>query len=558
MVDTTKTIAAYYRRSTTDQENSIDRQRLAFQTFLKNSGEYAENAEEFIEDGISGDSSVDRPIQGRLLKNIESGKLAIDELFVASTDRWGRFSTAYKAQFTLPLKRKSVALRTPTSIIDFNKPTDDLLYDLHCNLAYIDNHERSAKVTSGIASKALKKTLKLLPCYGLRREGERLVIEEAQTEVVRLIYSKYLETGSKHKVTEYLNNELKVLSPAGKATWNIQTVSKILTNPKLSGHYVYGRLSKGKLHSFDGTALPQQRQEDLKGKEIRNSNSICSYTPDLIEPVIDLATYGKVQQKLIEKTLPKKQREGRRNKFTGLLKCSCGRNMRARYRNGHPVYACPSGKAGGCNGGEYREHLISTAILEVVKNHLLSGDAEKKIGKILQEQDDVNSEDLVRLNDLENKYKVAGARLLDLESCLPDGFREQMRTLKAEIDTIKARVSSCNAAGVDTGDAAKAMAEGYRKLLNGKSDEELLERDTLEQYIADIQLQYVFQRTGSKVFTAIDTVTIRGSLGYDARKGTTLYRSCVEDGVSTLKVRTKVPLPTYFEPDRPMSYSPMI
>ena len=191
MVDTTKTIAAYYRRSTTDQENSIDRQRLAFQTFLKNSGEYAENAEEFIEDGISGDSSVDRPIQGRLLKNIESGKLAIDELFVASTDRWGRFSTAYKAQFTLPLKRKSVALRTPTSVIDFNKPTDDLLYDLHCNLAYIDNHERSAKVTSGIASKALKKTLKLLPCYGLRREGERLVIEEAQTEVVRLIYSKY-------------------------------------------------------------------------------------------------------------------------------------------------------------------------------------------------------------------------------------------------------------------------------------------------------------------------------------------------------------------------------
>ena len=147
---------------------------------------------------------------------------------------------------------------------------------------------------------------------------------------------------------------------------------------------------------------------------------------------------------------------------------------------------------------------------------------------------------------------------MDLESCLPDGFREQMRTLKAEIDTIKARVSSCNAAGVDTGDAAKAMAEGYRKLLNGKSDEELLERDTLEQYIADIQLQYVFQRTGSKVFTAIDTVTIRGSLGYDARKGTTLYRSYVEDGLGTLKVRTKVPLPTYFEPDRPMSFSPMI
>jgi hypothetical protein len=39
---------------------------------------------------------------------------------------------------------------------------------------------------------------------------------------------------------------------------------------------------------------------------------------------------------------------------------------------------------------------------------------------------------------------------------------------------------------------------------------------------------------------------------------TPVYRSLVEDRVSTLKVRRKVPLPTYFEPDRPMSYSPMI
>jgi len=523
MFSTNKKIAAYYRRSTTDQENSIDRQRLAFQTFLKNSGEYQEDAEEFIEDGISGDSSVNRPVQGSLLNNIASGKLDIDELFVASTDRWGRFSTAYKGQFTLPLKRKSVALRTPTSVIDFNKPTDDLLYDLHCNLAYIDNHERSAKVTSGIASKALKKTLKLATCYGLRREGERLVIEEAQAEVVRLIYDKYLETGSKHKVTEFLNNELKVLSPAGKEKWNIKTVSKILTNPKLSGHFVYGRISKGKLHSFDGTALPQQRQEDLKGKERRNDNFICTFTPDLIEPVIDLATYGKVQVRLIENTQPKKTREGCRHKFTKLLKCSCGRNMWAKYRAGRPVYRCPKGKIGGCSGGEYREHLIITALLETVKSNLLGADAENRIRKILQEQNSVNSEDLLRLHELENKYRVAGDRLLDLESVLPHGFREQMRTLKAEIDTLKARVSTCNQADVDTADEAKALAESYSELLGGKSDEELLERDLLEQYVTEIKLQYVFQRSGQKIYSAIDAVTIQSSLGKDSRMETTAF-----------------------------------
>ncbi len=195
--------------------------------------------------------------------------------------------------------------------------------------------------------------------------------------------------------------------------------------------------------------------------------------------------------------------------------------MRARYRNGHPVYACPAGKAGGCNGGEYREHLISTALLEVVKENLLADDAENKLRQILEQQDSINSEDLVRLNDLENKYRVAGERLLDLESVLPDGFREQMRTLKAEIDTLKARVSSSNPASAGTAVEAKAMGEAYRKLLNGKSDDELLERDTLEQYITEIQLQYVFQRTGTKVFSAIDAITIRCLHGDDAHK-----RSC--------------------------------
>ena len=57
-----KRIAAYFRRSTEDQENSIERQRMSFETYLKNNSEYEESPEVFIEDGVSGDSSVDRPV----------------------------------------------------------------------------------------------------------------------------------------------------------------------------------------------------------------------------------------------------------------------------------------------------------------------------------------------------------------------------------------------------------------------------------------------------------------------------------------------------------------
>ena len=166
---------------------------------------------------------------------------------------------------------------------------------------------------------------------------------------------------------------------------------------------------------------------------------------------------------------------------------------------------------------------------------------------------------MIRLNDLENKYKVAGERLLDLESCLPEGFREQMRTLKAEIDTLQARLSSCNTAGVNTPVEAKALANAYSELLSNKTDDELLERDTIEQYITDIQLQYVFQRTGSKIFGAIDAITIRSSLGSDALEKTTVCRYSPEGKSCSLKIKKRVPLPIlFFESSKPLKYRPMI
>ena len=274
--------------------------------------------------------------------------------------------------------------------------------------------------------------------------------------------------------------------------------------------------------------------------------------------MIDLATYGQVQAKLIENTQPRKRYQRQEHKFNKLLKCSCGRTKWSKHRSTHRVYACPRGKIGGCSGGEFREHLIITAVLEAVKNNLIGADAENRIRKILQEQNSVHSEDLLRLHDLENKYRVASERLLDLESLLPDGFREQMRTLKVEIDTLKGRVSSCKQAGSNAADEAKTLAESYSELLSGKSDEELLQRELLEQYITEIKLQYVFQRSGQKIYSAIDAVTILCSIGKRSRGETTAYRSSLPDSTNPLKIRTKVPLPPHFEPSRPTSYSPMI
>ena len=265
-----KRIAAYFRMSTEQQSNSIARQRLAFRTFLKNNDEYEKDSPEYVESGVSGDASTKRPVQLQLLAEIESGKLQIDELFVADPSRWGRFQTMEKAKFVLPLKVAGIKLRTYSTLTDFEDPQSDLMYDISQNLSYIENHSRSQRVVSGIATKVKSKSLNLQPCYGLKREGKRLVINEDEAEIVRLIFHKYIECGSIYGVVGFLNKQLRIASPKGKL-WRNTTVRDLLINPKVAGYYCYGRHSSGKIHVYDGTPLPKQRKRERKRQALSKS-----------------------------------------------------------------------------------------------------------------------------------------------------------------------------------------------------------------------------------------------------------------------------------------------
>lgn len=61
--------------------------------------------------------------------------------------------------------------------------------------------------------------------------GDRLVVQEDQADVVRMIFNYYLSGASLGKVADKL--KLKgIVSPTGKANWTRATIDKILSNAK--------------------------------------------------------------------------------------------------------------------------------------------------------------------------------------------------------------------------------------------------------------------------------------------------------------------------------------
>lgn len=540
-----QTVIAYLRMSDDDQTNSIERQRSTYQTFLKNNSDKYESLGEFTEEGKSGDACVTRPIQQRLLQQIENKELTIDNLWVSEASRWGRWDTSYKMKFVLPLKRAGIKLLTNSQTIDFQKPESDLLYDVSQSMSYIENHQRAERVTSGIAVLISKKELPLPPCYGLRRaeSGNNLEKDPHQCRIVELIYKKYLQTESYNATVSYLNNDLKEPSPAGKK-WSLQTVREILRNPKLSGHYTYGRRQTGKIFTLEvGSVLPTKRKEDEKGQVIHRPDYVMEYTPEIIEPIIDLETWGKVQLIAVKNTRPRRIAKQSRSKYTGTIICRCGKRMRGRRRNPEVEYACQIGAAGGCTGIAHYEKKLDIWMLPAIK----SLTDEKSVYENLYRQNAPSEQLDAKLETLREKFRVGQNRLADLDGLLPDGFTENLREIKREIDVLTAKQH--RTIDVDKlREIAAQTARTYKEILSNKSDDEILTKDFVRNYLKEIRLELTRVKSTNKTknFTAINRLFISVYRGYDNAPVNTVRRVSPQSDIDTILLTVDVQLPPHF------------
>lgn len=96
---------------------------------------------------------------------------------------------------------------------------------------------KSTKITEG-----LRKSFKDTDCkmanricysYTVDQDGE-LIVKEPEASVVRWIFSRYLAGDSLGKIAAGLEGQ-GIKSPTGKAKWNREAISKLLSNEKYTG-----------------------------------------------------------------------------------------------------------------------------------------------------------------------------------------------------------------------------------------------------------------------------------------------------------------------------------
>ncbi|MEG0692815.1 MAG: recombinase family protein [Oscillospiraceae bacterium] len=116
----------------------------------------------------------------------------------------------------------------------------------------MNSFEQSEKITEGIRKSFQTTDCKMANriCYGyiIAADGE-LTINEVEAKAVRWIFERYLNGDSFGKIATALEKR-GIPSPTGKAKWNREAISKLLSNEKLAGSVLLQ-----KTISFGGTQL---------------------------------------------------------------------------------------------------------------------------------------------------------------------------------------------------------------------------------------------------------------------------------------------------------------
>ena len=332
-----------------EDSNSVKNQRDLLTDFYENHIEEFESAREYVDDGRTG-TDTDREHFQELLADVMNGK--INCVIVKDLSRFARnYSDAGSLIDNLfvqmgvrfiSLAENVDSFKDPDSVSNIIVPITNVMNDNYCYQTskkirqVFDYKRRNGDYVGSFAP------------YGYIKSPEnkhQLIVDPDAAEIVKLIYSLFLQGTSKYGIMVYLNehgiscpsvyrNEkgLPACKPSGleKHLWNMRGIEVILTNPVYTGDLVQGRrrVKSYKVHQIE--AVPKEEWVTV---------------PNTHEAIVSRENFQTAQdiQRRDTRTAPKKKEV---YLFSGFLKCAdCGKALTRSITRGFVFYACATYKA---------------------------------------------------------------------------------------------------------------------------------------------------------------------------------------------------------------------
>lgn len=365
-----------------DESNSIANQRELILDYIENDMEDEEVSvyEFYKDDGISGTTKEERVDFKRMLDDIETK--GINCVIVKDLSRFARNYAESSQLVSQYFVEKSIRFISILDGIDTYKEPESI-NRLDVTLKQLMNEnfceETSRKIRGTFKVKRRQGIfIGSTSPYGYLKSSEekgKLIIDPEASEIVKLIFSWFLEGMSRQKITQKLNDlqipcpteykrlhGIKYGNPHDKYfssyLWSAKTVTDILSNQVYIGTMVQGRdkILSYKVH-----------------KQIRQPKDKWYVVPDTHEAIIDKMNFERVQ-KLLTWDIKEMKSQKTTALFSGLLSCyDCKKAMNKQVKGDKTYYYCRTYKEkskSACTRHSIREDRLSMAVLHSINAQL--------------------------------------------------------------------------------------------------------------------------------------------------------------------------------------------
>jgi site-specific DNA recombinase len=383
-----KNVAIYLRKSR-DEENLgkeiLIKHKTRLLEFIK---PYNWNVVEIYEEIGSSDTIEYRPEFKRLLSDIDKG--IYDAVVAVGLDRITRGSRKEFGYISEIFWDNEVLLVTPESIHDFSD--EDVMAVFKHMFSRNQLNDITKKFSEGKKDRARLGYWSNSPApygYYYDRNEERLVVNEEEARVFRMIVDMYLAGHSTYKIATTLT-EMGIPTRKGKRVWSEKVIKNMVSKQVYIGKIEYGK-TQGSYHKKN------KNKKRKQFKEIDREHWIISDGHH--EPLMTVEEFQEIQKRLAAvNPYPKHSKKGKQP-LSGLIWCGrCGKVMTGnvkyaakKKRNVHIIKKCqnylPDGTKCG-NPGIHADKLLDYILmyLEQYENELKRKKKPKK-DKTLQEKE---------------------------------------------------------------------------------------------------------------------------------------------------------------------------
>ena len=496
-------ITALYPRLSHEDElqgesNSISNQKRILESYAKQNG--FTNLQWYTDDGYSG-ANFQRPGFQAMLADIEAGK--VGTVIVKDMSRLGRNYLQVGMYTDMIFPQRGVRFIAINDGVDSAQGDNDF-----APLRNIFNEwmvrDTSKKIKAVFRSKGMSgKPITSQPVYGyLKGEDGRFIVDEEAAPVVKQIFSLCLAGNGPTKIARVLTEQqiptpgtleyrrtgsTRRYYPDYPYKWATNTIVHILERKEYLGHTVNFKTEKVSYKVKSSVENPEEKQVIFENTH---------------EPIIDLATWERVQELRKQRKRPNRYDEV--GLFSGLLFCAdCGSVLyQQRYENKtrkQDCYICGNYKkrTHDCTAHFIRTDLLTagvTANLQKVTSY--AAKHEKQFMKLLIEQ---NEDGGKRRNAAKRKeLDAAEKRIAELSAIFKrlyedsvtgrisdERFAELSADYEAEQKQVKSRAAELQAE-LAKAQEATVNAEKFMKVVRKYTSFEELTPTLLREFIEKI------------------------------------------------------------------------